>query len=56
MAEGKFPPTPTRDQVLAISCTNVGVGPGGTTAMLACVSRFFAGDFSSCISQPRRDC
>ncbi|KAL0951296.1 hypothetical protein HGRIS_008006 [Hohenbuehelia grisea] len=31
-------PTPPPDQFLAISCTNVGVGPGGTTSMLARVS------------------
>ncbi|EGO04619.1 hypothetical protein SERLA73DRAFT_173880 [Serpula lacrymans var. lacrymans S7.3] len=31
-------PIPHSDQFLALSCTNVGVGPGGTTAMLARVS------------------
>lgn len=30
----KFP-VPSKDQFLAIACTNVGVGPGGTTSMLA---------------------
>ncbi|TFK41245.1 ribonuclease H-like domain-containing protein [Crucibulum laeve] len=29
---------PSHDQFLAMSCTNVGVGPGGTTSMLARVS------------------
>jgi hypothetical protein len=28
-------PVPTKDQFLSISCINVGVGPGGTTSMLA---------------------
>ncbi|KAG1758329.1 hypothetical protein EDD22DRAFT_981468 [Suillus occidentalis] len=31
-------PVPSSDKILALSCTNVGVGPGGTTAMLARVS------------------
>ncbi|KIM75408.1 hypothetical protein PILCRDRAFT_79081 [Piloderma croceum F 1598] len=31
-------PIPTKDQFLSISCINVGVGPGGTTSMLARVS------------------
>ncbi|KAF9244623.1 ribonuclease H-like domain-containing protein [Melanogaster broomeanus] len=31
-------PIPSNDQILALSCSNVGVGPGGTTAMLARVS------------------
>lgn len=30
-------PVPSSDKILALSCTNVGVGPGGTTAMLAFV-------------------
>jgi hypothetical protein len=30
-------PVPSSDKILALSCTNVGVGPGGTTAMLASV-------------------
>ncbi|KIK05496.1 hypothetical protein K443DRAFT_130332 [Laccaria amethystina LaAM-08-1] len=30
--------SPPTDQFLAISCSNVGVGPGGTTSMLARVS------------------
>ncbi|KAL4069675.1 hypothetical protein V8B97DRAFT_613109 [Scleroderma yunnanense] len=36
--EGKFPTAPARDQILSLSCTNVGVGPGGTTSMLARVA------------------
>ncbi|KAI6047701.1 hypothetical protein EDC04DRAFT_2919286 [Pisolithus marmoratus] len=36
--EPKLTLPPTRDQILALSCTNVGVGPGGTTAMLARVA------------------
>ena len=32
-------PVPPSDKILAMSCTNVGVGPGGTTAMLASVIR-----------------
>jgi RNA exonuclease 4 len=32
-------PIPSSDKILAMSCTNVGVGPGGTTAMLAFVIR-----------------
>ncbi|KAI9461842.1 hypothetical protein HD554DRAFT_2027971 [Boletus coccyginus] len=35
--EAKYP-IPSNDQILALSCSNVGVGPGGTTAMLARVS------------------
>ena len=35
--EAKYP-IPSNDQILALSCSNVGVGPGGTTAMLAYVS------------------
>ncbi|KAG2159775.1 uncharacterized protein EDB93DRAFT_1073818 [Suillus bovinus] len=31
-------PVPSSDKILALSCMNVGVGPGGTTAMLARVS------------------
>ena len=34
--EAKYP-IPSNDQILALSCSNVGVGPGGTTAMLAYV-------------------
>lgn len=30
-------PIPSNDQILALSCNNVGVGPGGTTAMVAYV-------------------
>ena len=30
----KFP-VPSKDKFLALSCINVGVGPGGTTSMLA---------------------
>lgn len=32
--------TPTNEQIVALSCSNVGVGPGGTTAMLAFVISF----------------
>jgi RNA exonuclease 4 len=32
-------PVPSSEKILAMSCTNVGVGPGGTTAMLAFVVR-----------------
>lgn len=34
--EAKYP-IPSNDQIFALSCSNVGVGPGGTTAMLAYV-------------------
>lgn len=34
--EAKYP-IPSNDQILALSCSNVGVGPGGTTAMVAYV-------------------
>jgi len=30
-------PVPTKEQFISLSCINVGVGPGGTTSMLACV-------------------
>ena len=32
-------PTPSPEQFLALSCVNVGVGPGGTTSMVAYVNR-----------------
>lgn len=35
--EAKYP-IPSNDRILALSCSNVGVGPGGTTAMLAYVN------------------
>lgn len=38
--EAKYP-IPSNDQIIALSCSNVGVGPGGTTAMLAYVSLSF---------------
>ena len=36
-------PIPSPDKFLSLSCLNVGVGPGGSTAMLACVIRAVKG-------------